>query len=185
MGRQSLITQGDGTTDTIVGIRIGIGYDSHRLESGGPLRIGGIDIPYEKNAVAHSDGDLLLHAITDALLGAAALGDIGLMFPDTNPANTGRDSAEMLTTALEAVRSIGLTVGNIDCIVHAERPKLLPYRLAIRERIADILEIEPEQVGLKGKTGEKLGPVGNEQLIEAQCVVLLVPIHTPDPGESS
>jgi 2-C-methyl-D-erythritol 2,4-cyclodiphosphate synthase len=123
--------------------------------------------------VGHSDADVLLHAITDALLGAAALGDIGQMFPDTDPANRGRDSAEMLIAAHDAVTAIGFRVINIDCIVFAQRPKLLPYRQTVRERIAGILQIEPERIGLKGKTGEGLGPVGQEEAISAECVALL------------
>ena len=123
--------------------------------------------------VGHSDADVLLHAITDALLGAAALGDIGQMFPDTDPANHGRDSAEMLIAAREAVAAIGFRIINIDCIVFAQRPKLLPYRQTVRERIADILQIEPERIGLKGKTGEGVGPIGLEEAIAAECAALL------------
>jgi len=123
--------------------------------------------------LGHSDADALLHAITDALLGAAALGDIGQMFPDTDPANRGRDSAEMLSAALDAVSALGFRVINIDCVVFAQRPKLLPYRQAIRQRIAEILQIEPERVGLKGKTGEGIGPIGLEEAISAECVALL------------
>ncbi len=139
------------------------------------MRLGGVDIPHDRESVGHSDADVLLHAVVDALLGAAALGDVGQMFPDTDPANRGRDSAEMLLAAREAVESIGLRVGNIDCIVFAERPKLLSHRLTIRERIADILGIDAERVGLKGKTGEGVGPIGRQEAIAAQCVALLVP----------
>jgi 2-C-methyl-D-erythritol 2,4-cyclodiphosphate synthase len=123
--------------------------------------------------VGHSDADVLLHAVTDALLGAVALGDIGQMFPDTDPINRGRDSAEMLAAARDAVTAIGFQVVNIDCIVFAQRPKLLPYRQSVRERIAEILQIEPERVGLKGKTGEGVGPIGLEEAISAECVALL------------
>jgi 2-C-methyl-D-erythritol 2,4-cyclodiphosphate synthase len=123
--------------------------------------------------LGHSDADVLLHAVTDALLGAAALGDIGQMFPDTDPENRGRDSGQMLLAARDAVRALGWQVVNVDCIVFAQRPKLLPYRQLIRERIADLLEIEPERVGLKGKTGEHVGPVGQQEVISAQCVALL------------
>jgi 2-C-methyl-D-erythritol 2,4-cyclodiphosphate synthase len=155
------------------GIRVGIGHDTHRLRSGGPLRLGGITIPHDRELVGHSDADVLLHAITDAILGAAALGDIGQLFPDTDPLHRGRDSADMLRSAFESVKALGWRVGNIDCIVFAQRPKLLPYRQAIRERLAALLEIEPERVGLKGKTGEHVGPIGQEDVIEAQCVALL------------
>jgi len=116
---------------------------------------------------------VLLHAVTDALLGAAALGDIGQMFPDTDAANRGRDSAEMLAIAYEAVRKAGWRICNLDCVVAAQRPKLSPYREQICRRMAEILKIDAEQVGLKAKTGEGVGPVGREEAIGAQCVVLL------------
>ncbi len=135
--------------------------------------MGGVDIPHDRQMVGHSDADVLLHAITDAILGAAALGDIGQMFPDTDPANRSRDSAKMLSAALDAVKAIGFRIINIDCIVFAQRPKLLPHRQTVRERIADILQIEPERIGLKGKTGEGLGPIGLEEAISAECVALL------------
>jgi 2-C-methyl-D-erythritol 2,4-cyclodiphosphate synthase len=154
-------------------VRVGIGYDLHRLRPGGPLRLGGVDIPHDRDSVGHSDGDALLHAIVDALLGAAALGDIGQMFPDTDPENRGRDSAEMLTAALEAVATLGWKIVNIDCIVFAQRPKLLPHRQTIRQRVADILGIEVERVGLQAKTGEGIGAVGHEEAVAAQCVALL------------
>lgn len=153
--------------------RVGIGSDVHRLRSGGPLRLGGIDIPCDREAVGHSDADALLHAITDALLGAAAIGDIGQMFPDTDPANRGRDSAEMARAACDDVVALGYSIVNIDCIVSLERPKLLPYKQAIRQRLAGILRIEEERIGLKAKTGEHVGPVGREEAVEVQCVVLL------------
>jgi len=156
-------------------VRVGIGHDTHRLKPGGPLRLGGIDIPHDRELDGHSDADVLLHAVTDALLGAAALGDIGQMFPDTDPINHNRDSAEMLQAAADAVEAVGWKVGNIDCIVFAQRPRLLPHRQAIRQRLADILAIDAEQVGLKGKTGEQVGLVGEQKVIEAQCVALLLP----------
>ena len=164
--------QGDRATD---GIRVGIGHDTHRLRPGGPLRLGGLDIPHDRELIGHSDGDVLLHAIIDALLGAAALGDVGQMFPDTDPVNRGRDSAEMLAAARDAITSVGWQIGNLDCIVFAQRPKLLAHRQAIRQRVADILQIVPERISLKGKTGEHVGPIGLEEVIEAQCVVLLEP----------
>ena len=161
---------GDALTDEL---RVGLGHDTHRLRPGGPLRLGGIDIPHDREAVGHSDADVLIHAVADALLGAAALGDIGQMFPDTDPENHGRDSAEMLVAALDAVTAVGWRIVNIDCVVFAQRPKLLPHRQAIRQRLADILGIEPERVGLKGKTGEQIGPIGLEEAIAAECVALL------------
>ncbi len=154
-------------------IRIGIGHDTHRLEPGGPLRIGGIDIAFDFHLAGHSDADALLHAITDAILGAASLGDIGELFPDTDAANKGRDSAEMLSLAFAKVKEAGWGIVNLDCVVLAERPKLLPHRQAICQRIAEILEISPTQVGLKGKTGEKTGEIGLGQIMQAMCICLL------------
>ena len=137
--------------------------------------MGGIDIPHDRELIGHSDGDVLLHAVIDALLGAAALGDVGQMFPDTDPVNRGRDSGEMLVAARDAVAAVGWQIGNIDCIVFAQRPKLLPHRQAMRQRMAEMLGIDPERVSLKAKTGEHVGPVGLEEVIEAQCVALLEP----------
>jgi 2-C-methyl-D-erythritol 2,4-cyclodiphosphate synthase len=154
-------------------MRVGIGHDTHRLSAGGPLRLGGIDIPHDRHAVGHSDADVLLHAITDALLGAAALGDIGELFPDTDEKNRGRDSAEMLRQAAARVVAAGYGIANLDCIVFAQRPKLSPHKAAIQRRIAEILGISPQHVGVKAKTGEGLGEVGREEAIVAQCVALL------------
>lgn len=137
--------------------------------------MGGIDVPHDQSAQGHSDADVLLHAVTDALLGAASLGDIGELFPDTDPANRGRDSAEMLLAALARVTAAGYRVENIDCIVFAERPKLSPYKETIRDRLAALLSITPDRVGIKAKTGEAVGPVGRKEAIMAQCVVLLEP----------
>ncbi|MGL6194639.1 MAG: 2-C-methyl-D-erythritol 2,4-cyclodiphosphate synthase, partial [Thermoguttaceae bacterium] len=123
--------------------------------------------------VGHSDADVLLHAVTDALLGAAGLGDIGDMFPDTAAVNKGRSSVEMLQLAYEQVKETGWKVGNLDCIIFAERPKLGPLKGTIRERIADALSLEPDQVNVKAKTGEKLGPVGREEAIAAEVIALL------------
>ncbi|HEX3654383.1 MAG TPA: 2-C-methyl-D-erythritol 2,4-cyclodiphosphate synthase [Pirellulales bacterium] len=152
-----------------------MGHDTHRLAPGLPLRLGGVEVPSEHGSVGHSDADVLLHALTDAVLGAAALGDIGELFPDTDEANRGRDSAEMLTIALAQVRAAGYRVLNVDSIVFAERPKLSAYKLAIRTRIAELLEIPLERVGLKAKTGERVGPVGRQEAIMAESVVLLEP----------
>jgi 2-C-methyl-D-erythritol 2,4-cyclodiphosphate synthase len=154
-------------------IRIGLGHDTHRLGPGTGLVIGGITIPHERQALGHSDADVLLHAITDALLGAAALGDIGELFPDTDPANKGRNSAEMLRVAADRVAAAGWRVVNLDCVIFAQRPKILPHRPRILSRIAEILEIDLEAVWLKAKTGEGVGPIGTEEAIAAECVVLL------------
>jgi 2-C-methyl-D-erythritol 2,4-cyclodiphosphate synthase len=154
-------------------IRIGLGHDTHRLGPGTGLVIGGITIPHERRALGHSDADVLLHAITDALLGAAALGDIGELFPDTDPANKGRNSAEMLGVAADRVAAAGWRVVNLDCVIFAQRPKILPHRPRILSRIAEILEIDLAAVWLKAKTGEGVGPIGTEEAIAAECVVLL------------
>jgi len=154
-------------------LRIGYGEDSHRTEPGGPLRLGGIDVPHDRQLVGHSDADVLLHAVTDALLGAAALADIGRTFPNTDQANRGRDSAEMLAIAAGKVSEAGFQVVNLDCVIHAERPMLADYIDAIRHLIAGILRLNPHQIGLKAKTGEGVGPVGREEVIEARCVALL------------
>ena len=152
---------------------MGIGHDTHRLGQGGPLRLGGIEIPHDRHLLGHSDADVLLHAITDALLGAAALPDIGELFPDTAEANRGRDSAEMLRLACEKVQAAGYQIVNLDCVVFAQRPKLSPYKEPIRRRIAEILALAPEQVGLKAKTGEEVGVIGREEAMMAQCVALV------------
>ena len=154
-------------------IRIGLGHDTHRLEQGGPLRIGGIDIDFDFHLAGHSDADVLLHAITDAILGAANLGDIGEMFPDTDQVNKGRDSGDMLARAHAKVQEAGWRIVNLDCVVLAERPKLLSYRAAICGRIAELLSINASQVGLKGKTGEKTGEIGLGKIMQAMCVCLL------------
>ncbi|HEY4312014.1 MAG TPA: 2-C-methyl-D-erythritol 2,4-cyclodiphosphate synthase [Pirellulales bacterium] len=154
-------------------MRVGIGHDTHRLVPGGPLRLGGIDVPHELGAFGHSDADVLLHAVTDALLGASSLGDIGELFPDTDPANRGRDSADMLTVAYQRVQAAGYRIVNLDCIVFAQRPKLSPYKETIRQRLATLLSIPADCVGLKAKTGEAVGPVGRQEAIMAECVVLL------------
>ena len=163
-----------GRTDNVVPqFRVGIGHDTHRLAAGGPLRLGGVSIDHDRHLVGHSDADVLLHAVTDALLGAAALGDIGELFPDTDQANRGRDSAEMLRVAADRVAGAGYAIVNLDCTVFAQRPKLGNHKRAIRHRMAEILASTPEQIGLKAKTGEGVGPVGSEQVMMAQCIVLL------------
>jgi 2-C-methyl-D-erythritol 2,4-cyclodiphosphate synthase len=154
-------------------LRIGFGEDSHRTEPGGPLRLGGVDVPHDRQLVGHSDADVLLHAVTDALLGAAALPDIGRTFPNTDPTHHNRDSAEMLVIAAHKVTEAGYQIVNLDCVVNAERPKLADYMDAIRHRIAGILHLSPHDVGLKAKTGEGVGPVGTGDVIEARCVALV------------
>lgn len=141
--------------------------------------MGGVEIPHDQRLVGHSDADVLLHALTDALLGAAAMGDIGELFPDTDEANRGRDSAEMLRLALARVIEAGYRVVNVDNIVFAQRPKLSPYKTAIRRRIAELLRVPVEQVGLKAKTGESVGPVGRQEAMMAESVVLLEKVEAP------
>ena len=154
-------------------MRIGIGHDTHRLGPGGPLKIGGVTLEYDRHLIGHSDADVLLHAVTDALLGALAAGDIGDLFPDTDPRHQGQDSAEFLLEAKRRVQAAGYEVVNLDCIVFAQRPKLVPYKRPIRQRLAELLGISLDCVSVKAKTGEQVGPVGREEAIMAECIVLL------------
>ncbi len=154
-------------------MRIGTGYDVHRLQEGLPLWIGGVLVPHTHGLVGHSDADVLLHAISDALLGAAALGDIGKHFPDTDPQYKGIASTKLLTHVGSLLRKQGYTVGNIDATVSAQRPKLAPYIDQMRQTIADTLGIEVGQVSVKATTTERLGFEGREEGISAQAVVIL------------
>ena len=160
-------------------IRTGIGYDSHRLATGRRLVLGGIEIPADRGLLGHSDADILLHAITDAMLGAVAKGDIGVLFPPSEPQWRDADSSVFVRHAAELLESYGWRVINVDAIVVIERPKLLPHRDRIRENIASLLGIEPDAVGLKAKTGEGVGPIGERQLAEAHAVVLVTRTHEP------
>lgn len=153
--------------------RVGVGHDTHRFTAGKHLQLGGIRIDDNRSFLGHSDADVLLHAVCDALLGAAGLGDIGEFFPDTDPANRGRDSGEMLREIALKIEESGWKIGNVDCIVFLERPKLGSYKGAIRKRIAELLKIEPAQVGIKAKTGENVGPIGREEAACAECVALI------------
>jgi len=154
-------------------LRIGLSEDCHRLAPGGPLRLGGVDIPHDRHAVGHSDADVLLHAVTDALLGAVGLPDIGELFPNTAEENRGRDSAEMLRLAYSRVQTAGYSIVNLDCVILTQEPKLSPYKKAIRGQLATILSVAESQVNVKAKTGEGVGPVGEQLIIQAQCVALL------------
>ena len=154
-------------------MRIGIGHDTHRLKPGGQLRLGGVDIEHTHSLDGHSDADVLLHAITDAILGAAALGDIGELFPNTAEQNKDRDSGEMLDLANQKLVAAGYQIANLDCIVFAQQPKLSAYKRPIAARIAEILKLDPDQVGVKAKTGESVGPVGKNEAMMAQCVALI------------
>ena len=154
-------------------IRIGEGWDIHTLVEGRKLMLGGVQVPYSKGLLGHSDADALLHAITDALFGAAGMGDIGAHFPDTDAAFQGADSALLLAEAARRVREKGYSIGNVDSTIIAQAPKLAPHISAMRARIADILGIAPDCVNVKAKTAEKMGPVGEGLAIEARAVVLL------------
>jgi len=153
--------------------RIGNGYDIHRLTTGRKLLLGGVEIPFEKGLLGHSDADALLHALCDALLGACGLGDIGMHFPDNDPAYKNISSSELLDQVWRKVGQTGYEIVNIDTIIFAERPKLGPYRRAIGEKIAEILSVSPERVNIKAKTMEGLGEIGKGEGIGAACVVLL------------
>lgn len=152
---------------------VGIGYDSHRLALGRRLVIGGIEIPYELGLDGHSDSDVLTHAIIDALLGAAGLGDIGEHFPDTDERWRDADSIALLEAVLEMVRAEGLHVVNVDCTVIMETPKLSPHRAAIRERLAAVLRLETRRVNVKASTGERMGFVGRGEGVAALAVAAL------------
>jgi 2-C-methyl-D-erythritol 2,4-cyclodiphosphate synthase len=154
-------------------IRIGIGYDIHRLKRGRRFLLGGVEIPFSKGEDGHSDGDVLAHAVCDALLGACALGDIGELFPPSDPEFKNADSMELLQVAYELVKKSGWKVINLDCVVICEKPKALPYRDIIGKSLADALEVPAENIFVKGKTAEGLGPVGSGKAVEAHVVCLL------------
>jgi 2-C-methyl-D-erythritol 2,4-cyclodiphosphate synthase len=154
-------------------LRIGEGWDVHALVAGRPLVLGGVVVPYTHGLLGHSDADALLHAITDALLGAAGLGDIGSHFPDTDAAYAGADSAVLLARAHEGVSALGWAVVNVDCTIVAQAPKMAPHIPAMRARIAGVLGVPVERVNVKAKTAEKMGPVGEGRSIEARAVCLL------------
>lgn len=153
--------------------RIGEGWDIHALVAGRKLVIGGVEIPFDKGLLGHSDADVLLHAITDALLGAAGLGDIGGHFPDTDERFKGADSVVLLIEAAYRVRQAGFQLGNIDSTVIAQAPRLAPHIDVMRERIAAALDLPVGQVNVKAKTAEKMGPVGAGEAMEARAIVLL------------
>ena len=154
--------------------RVGEGWDVHRLVEGRPLVIGGVAIPFERGLLGHSDADVLLHAITDALLGAAALGDIGRHFPDTDARFKGADSTVLLAEACARVRAAGWRVGNVDSTVIAQAPRLMPWIPAMCSAIAAAMGLAPDQVNVKAKTAEGLGAVGQGEAMEARAIVLLL-----------
>ena len=153
--------------------RIGIGYDIHRLVEGRKLILGGVEIPFEKGLLGHSDSDVLSHAICDALLGAAALADIGTHFPDSDPQWAGASSLDFLARAVEMLTDRSYRISNIDATVIAERPKLRPHIESIRERLASVLRIDVDRVSIKAKTNEGLGSVGRNEAMAAHAVVLI------------
>ena len=154
-------------------MRIGHGYDVHRLTEGRKLILGGVNIPWEKGLLGHSDADVLVHALMDAMLGAAALGDIGKLFPDNDDAYLGADSIVLLRKVTEVLRNRGWRLSNADCTVIAQRPKLTPYIESMRETIAEAAGVEPDRISVKATTEEKLGFTGSGEGIAAHAVVLI------------
>ena len=165
-------------------VRTGIGYDSHRFAPGGPMRLGGVDVPSDVHLEGHSDGDAIAHAITDAVLGASAAGDIGEMFANTDPANAGRDSMEMLRAAVERVHGMGWRIANVDATVIAEQPKIAPYRVVMRQRLADALGVDSSAVSVKGKTNEGMDATGRGEGLACMAIATLVAERggVPDSG---
>ncbi|CDL82141.1 2-C-methyl-D-erythritol 2,4-cyclodiphosphate synthase [Xenorhabdus szentirmaii] len=155
-------------------MRIGHGFDVHKFGGEGPLIIGGVRIPYEQGLIAHSDGDVALHAATDALLGAVALGDIGKLFPDTDPAFKGADSRELLKEAYRRIREKGYRIGNLDITIIAQAPKMLPHIPQMRVNLAEDLDCHMDDINVKATTTEKLGFVGRKEGIACEAVALLV-----------
>lgn len=160
--------------NSTMNIRIGNGYDIHRLVEGRRLILGGVEIAHETGLLGHSDADVLTHAIMDAMLGALSLGDIGHYFPPSDPKWAGADSLVLLSQVNQLIQTQGWRIGNIDSVVVAERPKLKPHIKAMRDRISTTLELQPDQIGIKATTNEKLGPVGREEGIAAYAVALLI-----------
>ncbi len=158
----------------IASVRVGIGYDIHRLVSDRPLILGGVRVEFERGLLGHSDGDVVLHALADALLGAACLGDIGELFPDTDPAYKGADSAVLLRDVYQRVRAAGYRAGNADLVIHAEKPNLKSYKDRIAESVAKLVELPRDGVNVKAKTNEGLGPVGHRDGIACTAVVTLI-----------
>ena len=154
-------------------MRVGIGHDTHRFEAGRPLILGGVTIDHPRGLVGHSDADAVLHAVADALLGAAGLGDIGEHYPDTDPEWKDLDSSKLLISVVREVAIAGWRTSNCDIIVHAQEPKLGPYKAEIRSNVARLLGVEVGSVNVKAKTGEHVGPIGRAEAISCEAVVLL------------
>lgn len=160
-------------------VRVGIGYDSHRFAPGGPLKLAGVDIEFDRHLVGHSDGDAIAHAVTDAILGAAGAGDIGELFSDRDPVNRGRDSLEMLGIAVHRLRDAGYSVSQVDVTVVAEAPRLAPHREAMRMALAHALSVSAADVSVKGKTNEGMGWIGRGEGIACVAIAALVPTDSP------
>ena len=158
----------------MIDFRIGEGWDTHALVTGRPLVLGGVTIPHTHGLLGHSDADALLHAITDALFGAAALGDIGRHFPDTDAQFKGANSHTLLAEAARRVREVGWQIGNVDSTIVAQAPKMAPHIGAMRQRIAEALGVTVDRVNVKAKTAEKMGPVGEGRAVEARAICLLM-----------
>ena len=162
-------------------VRIGLGHDTHRLGPDRLLILGGVKVPFDCGLIGHSDADVLLHAVTDALLGALSLGDIGEWFPNTDPQWEGADSAVFVTEAAKAVRERGWEIANLECTIFAEQPKLSPFKKEIASNVASLLAVDADVVSVKAKTGEKVGPIGRGESISAEAAVLLYrTIERPD-----
>lgn len=164
--------------------RTGIGYDIHRLGGNRPLILGGVEIPNDSGLRGHSDADVVLHALTDALLGALAEPDIGELFPDSDPAWAGADSTRFLAEAVQRRRHAAYEIGNVDLIIHAERPKLAAYKARIQQRVATLLQLPPDRVGVKATTNEGLDAIGRGEAIACWASVLLVP-RADDPNAAA
>jgi 2-C-methyl-D-erythritol 2,4-cyclodiphosphate synthase len=163
-------------------MRVGIGHDTHRLGPGRPLILGGVRIEHDRGLVGHSDADVVLHAVTDALLGAAGLGDIGDAYPDTDPAYRDRDSAFFVRDTLARLNRAGWAVVNVDVTVFAQEPKLGPVKQAIRRRLAELLGLDSEAVNVKAKTGERVGAIGRAEAIGCQAAALIEHV-SPQPSQ--
>jgi 2-C-methyl-D-erythritol 2,4-cyclodiphosphate synthase len=157
----------------LLAMRVGIGHDTHRLVAGRPLLLGGVRIEHSRGLFGHSDADVVLHAVTDALLGAAGLGDIGDAYPDTDPAYRGCDSSVFLRETLARLNQAGWQLVNVDVIIFAQEPKLGPVKTEIRRHLAGLLDLDPDAVNVKAKTGEKVGAIGRAEAIACQAVVLI------------
>lgn len=163
-----------------MGVRVGIGHDTHRLVAGRPLILGGVRIDHPLGLIGHSDADVVMHTVADALLGAAGLGDIGELFPDTDPRWEGIPGDRLLGEVVARVAADGWRAVNCDVIIHAQKPKLLPHKPAMRANVARVLGLDPGAVNIKAKTGEHVGPVGREEAIQCEAVVLVETMNPAD-----